>query len=57
MDKSHARKKLNALGIDVLEWMLAIDFDTFEFRRSRKNVFEKYIQVLDKSDFSIKRGD
>ena len=57
MDKSHARKKLNALGTDVFEWMLAIDFDTVEFRRSRKNVFETYIQVLDKSDFSIKRGD
>ena len=57
MDESQTKRKLITNGLDVLEWMLAIDFDSVEVRRSRNNVFQKYVQVLDKSAFTVKRGD
>ena len=57
MDESQTKRKLITNGLYVLEWMLAIDFDSVEVRRSRNNVFQKYVQVLDKSAFTVKRGD
>ena len=57
MVENQAKRKLNSISSDVLEWMLAIDFDAFEFSRSRKNIFEKYVQKLDKSNFSVNWGD
>ena len=41
----------------MIDWMLAIDFDPFEVRFARRDVFDKYVQVLDKSAFSVKLGD
>ena len=41
----------------MIDWMLAIDFDPFEVKFARRKVFHKYIQVLDKSAFSVKLGD
>jgi len=57
MVENQTKRKLNSISLDVLEWMLAIDFDAFELKRSRKNIFEKYVQILDKSNFSVKRDD
>ena len=57
MGENQTKRKLSVNGLDVLEWMLAIDFDSVEVRRSRNNVFQKYVQVLDRSAFTVKRGD
>ena len=57
MVENQTKRKSNSLCSDVVEWMLAIDFDTFEFRRSRENIFEKCVQVLDERNFSVKWGD
>jgi hypothetical protein len=55
MVENQTKRKLNSISSDVLEWMLAIDFDAFEFRRSRKNILENYVQILNKRNFSVKR--
>jgi hypothetical protein len=56
MDENRTKRKLNN-NVDMLEWMLAIDFDSVEVRLARNGVFEKYVQVLDKRAFTVKRGD
>jgi hypothetical protein len=57
MDGNKIRRKSNKNSFDVLDWMLAIDFDSVEVRLARKDVFQKYVQVLDKSAFAVERGD
>jgi hypothetical protein len=57
MNENGTKRKLCQNNLDVLEWMLAIDFDSVEVRLARNGVFQKYVQVLDKSAFSVKRGD
>lgn len=57
MNNSKIKKKLNTNLLDMIDWMLAIDFDPFEVKFARRKVFHKYIQVLDKSAFSVKLGD
>ncbi len=41
----------------MLDWMLAIAFDPVEVKLTRKDVFQKYLQVPDKNAFLIKSGD
>lgn len=57
MTEIQQKRKPNPNSLDMLEWMLAIDFDSVEVRRARKGMFQKYVQVLDKSAFAVKRGD
>ena len=57
MTEIQQKRKPNSNSLDVLEWMLAIDFDSVEVRRVRKGLFQKYVQVLNKSAFAVKRGD
>ena len=56
MDENQIKRKTQN-RLDMFEWMLAIDFDSVEVRRSHNNVFQKHVQVLDKSDFTVKKGD
>jgi hypothetical protein len=57
MTEIQQKRKPNLNSLDMFEWMLAIDFDSVEVRRVRKGMFQKYVQVLDKSAFAVKRGD
>jgi hypothetical protein len=57
MTEIQQKRKPNPNSLDMLEWMLAIDFDSVDVRRVRKGMFQKYVQVLDKSAFAVKRGD
>jgi hypothetical protein len=57
MTEIQQKRKQNPNSLDMLEWMLAIDFDSVEVRRARDGMFQKYVQVLDKSAFAVKRGD
>ena len=57
VNNSKIKKKLNTNLLDMIDWMLAIDFDPFEVRFARRNLFHKYVQVLDKSAFTVKLGD
>ena len=57
MTEIQQKRKSSPNSLDMLEWMLAIDFDSVEVRRVRKAMFQKYVQVLDKSAFAVKRGD
>jgi hypothetical protein len=57
MTEIQQKRKPNPNNLDMLEWMLAIDFDSVEVRRVRKGLFQKYVQVLNKSAFAVKRGD
>ena len=56
MAENRTKRKLNS-NVDMLDWMLAIDFDSVEVRHARHDVFQKYVQVLDKSAFTVKKGD
>ena len=54
----HQIKRRTQKRLDLLEWMMAIDFDSVEVRRPHGNgIFKKYVQVLDKSAVTVKRGD
>jgi hypothetical protein len=57
MTEIQQKRKPNPNSLDMLEWMLAIDFVSVDVRRVRKGMFQKYVQVLDKSAFAVKRGD
>jgi hypothetical protein len=51
-------KRRTQKRLDMLEWMMAIDFDSVEVGRPHGNgIFKKYVQVLDKSAVTVKRGD
>ena len=51
------KRNLNPNNLDILEGMLAIDFDSVEVIRNRNDMFQKYVRILDKSAFAVRRGD
>ncbi len=54
----HQIKRSTQKRLDMLEWMMAIDFDSVEVRHPNSNdIFKKYVQVLDKSAVTVRRGD
>jgi hypothetical protein len=57
MSENRTKRRLNQASVDMLEWMLAIDFDPVEVKLTRNGIFQKYVRVLDKSAFRVKRGD
>jgi hypothetical protein len=57
MNESRAKRKTTQNSFDMLDWMLAIDFDPVEISLSRNSVFQKYVHALDVSAFRIRRGD
>jgi hypothetical protein len=57
MNESRAKRKTTQNSFDMLDWMLAIDFDPVEIRLTRNSVFQKYVHALDVSGFRIRRGD
>jgi hypothetical protein len=57
MNERRAKRKTTKNTFDMLDWMLAIDFDPVEIRLTRNSVFQKYVHALDASAFRIRRGD
>ena len=57
MNENRGKRKTTQNSLDMLEWMLAIDFDPVEIRLTRNSVFQKYVHALDASAFRIRRGD
>jgi hypothetical protein len=41
---------------DMMDWMLAIDFDPMEVALSRYAELDGYVQVIDKNSLSLKKG-
>jgi hypothetical protein len=57
MNENRTKRNTNQNGLDMLEWMLAIDFDPVEARCFRNGVFQNYVHVLDKTAFRTRSGD
>jgi hypothetical protein len=50
-------KRKNQNRLAMYEWMLAIDFDSVEIGFSQNDVSKKYVQILDKINLTVKKGD
>jgi hypothetical protein len=57
MDENRTKKKANQNILDVVEWMLAIDFDLFEVRRVRHDLLHKDFPDSEIIAIGLSRGD
>jgi hypothetical protein len=58
MDEEYLQKVLGfKKARDVVDWMLAIDFDPVEIGFSRKAKSNRWLQIIDKSALRPKGGD
>jgi hypothetical protein len=57
MDENRTKKKANQNSLDIVEWMLAIDFDSFEVRRARHDLFRKDFPDSEIIAIGLSRGD
>jgi hypothetical protein len=57
MDENRTEKKDNRDSSDIVEWMLAIDFDSFEVRRARHDLLHRDFPDSEIIAIGLNRGD
>jgi hypothetical protein len=57
MEGNRTEKKDNRDSSDIVEWMLAIDFDSFEVRRARHDLLHRDFPDSEIIAIGLNRGD